>query len=43
MLGTFPSMQARPGYVGKPMPGIRLEVVDDEGKPCRPEPAVCSS
>jgi len=36
MLGTFPSMQARPGYVGKPMPGIRLEVVDDEGKPVPP-------
>jgi acetyl-CoA synthetase len=33
MIGTFPSMQARPGYVGKPMPGIRLEVVDDEGNP----------
>jgi acetyl-CoA synthetase len=36
MLGTFPAMQARPGFVGKPMPGIRLEVVDDEGKPVPP-------
>jgi acetyl-CoA synthetase len=32
MLGTFPSMQARPGYVGKPMPGIRLKIVDDRGQ-----------
>jgi len=31
MLGTLPSMQARPGYVGKPLPGIRLKVVDAEG------------
>ena len=33
MLGTFPTMQARPGFVGKPMPGIDLAVVDDAGKP----------
>jgi acetyl-CoA synthetase len=33
MLGTFPVMDGRPGFVGKPMPGIELEVVDDEGKP----------
>ena len=32
MLGTFPVMQARPGYVGKPMPGIDLAVVDETGK-----------
>jgi acetyl-CoA synthetase len=31
MIGTFPGMQARPGYVGKPMPGIRLKVVDEDG------------
>jgi acetyl-CoA synthetase len=31
MLGTFPGMQARPGFVGKPMPGIRLKVVDEDG------------
>ena len=33
MLGTFPVMDGRPGFVGKPMPGIELEVVDDDGKP----------
>jgi acetyl-CoA synthetase len=33
MLGTFPAMEARPGFVGKPMPGIELEIVDDAGKP----------
>lgn len=32
MLGTFPSMAGRPGFVGKPMPGIRLKVVDSDGK-----------
>jgi acetyl-CoA synthetase len=31
MLGTFPGMQARPGFVGKPMPGINVKVVDKEG------------
>jgi len=32
MLGTFASMEARPGFVGKPMPGINLKVVDDSGR-----------
>jgi acetyl-CoA synthetase len=36
MLGTFPSMQARPGFVGKPMPGVDLEVVDEAGQPVPP-------
>ena len=32
MLGTFPCLAGRPGFVGKPMPGIKLKVVDAEGK-----------
>ena len=32
MLGTFPGMQARPGFVGKPMPGIRLKIVNETGE-----------
>ena len=35
MLGTFPCFDARPGYVGKPMPGIRLKVVDETGAPVK--------
>ncbi len=31
MLGTFPGMQSRPGFVGKPMPGVQLKIVDDDG------------
>lgn len=33
MLGTFPVLDGRPGFVGKPMPGIELEFVDDRGNP----------
>jgi acetyl-CoA synthetase len=31
MLGTFAGMQGRPGFVGKPMPGIKLKIVDAQG------------
>ncbi len=33
VLGTLPTFDARPGKVGKPMPGAELEVVDPDGKP----------
>jgi acetyl-CoA synthetase len=36
MIGTFPGMQGRPGYVGKPMPGVRLKVVDGDGNALGP-------
>jgi acetyl-CoA synthetase len=36
MLGTFAGMQGRPGFVGKPMPGIRLKVVDEDGRKLGP-------
>lgn len=32
VLGTMPTFDARPGKVGKPMPGAELEVVDAEGR-----------
>ncbi|HZZ83239.1 MAG TPA: acetate--CoA ligase [Anaeromyxobacteraceae bacterium] len=33
VLATLPTFDARPGKVGKPMPGVEIEVVDSEGKP----------
>ncbi len=36
VLGTLPTFDARPGKVGKPLPGIRAAVVDREGRPVPP-------
>lgn len=33
MIGTFAGMTGRPGYAGKPMPGVRLKLVTAEGDP----------
>jgi acetyl-CoA synthetase len=33
VLGTMPTFDARPGKVGKPMPGADVAVVDADGKP----------
>jgi len=33
ILGTMPVMVNRPGRVGKPMPGVLADVVDDQGNP----------
>jgi acetyl-CoA synthetase len=33
VLGTLPTFDARPGKVGKPVPGAELAVVDPDGKP----------
>jgi acetyl-CoA synthetase len=33
VLGTLPTFPARPGKVGKPLPGVVAEVVDPTGKP----------
>jgi acetyl-CoA synthetase len=33
VLGTMPTFDARPGKVGKPMPGADVAVVDQEGRP----------
>jgi acetyl-CoA synthetase len=35
-LANFPSMDIKPGSLGKPVPGIELAVVDDEGSPLPP-------
>jgi acetyl-CoA synthetase len=36
VLGTLPTFEARPGKVGKPMPGVVADVVDREGKTLPP-------
>jgi len=33
VLGTLPTFEARPGKVGKPMPGVVADVVDKDGNP----------
>jgi acetyl-CoA synthetase len=33
VLGTLPTFDARPGKVGKPLPGVRASVVDRDGTP----------
>lgn len=33
VLGTLPTFEARPGKVGKPLPGVDIAVVDDKGHP----------
>ncbi len=33
VLGTLPTFEARPGKVGKPIPGVDAEVVDAQGNP----------
>jgi acetyl-CoA synthetase len=35
-IGTLPSMAAKPGWAGKPLPGYGAEVVDREGQPVPP-------
>ena len=34
-IGTFPCMQAKPGSMGKPSPGWKIELHDDDGKPVK--------
>ncbi len=36
VLGTLPTFDARPGKVGKPMPGVDAQIVDQEGQPVGP-------
>jgi len=33
ILGTMPAMENRPGRVGKPLPGVVADVVDESGRP----------
>ena len=34
LVGTMLGMEARPGSMGKPTPGNRVEIIDDDGNPC---------
>ncbi|KZE39804.1 acyl--CoA ligase [Bhargavaea cecembensis] len=36
LVGTMKGMEARPGSMGKPTPGNRVEIIDDDGNPCAP-------
>lgn len=36
LVGTMLGMEARPGSMGKPTPGNRVDIIDDEGKPVAP-------
>jgi acetyl-CoA synthetase/medium-chain acyl-CoA synthetase len=36
LIGNFPGMPVRPGSMGLPMPGHRLEVIDEEGRALPP-------
>ncbi|WP_040229198.1 acyl-CoA synthetase MbcS [Bhargavaea cecembensis] len=36
LVGTMKGMDARPGSMGKPTPGNRVEIINDLGEPCRP-------
>ena len=33
LVGTMLGMEARPGSMGKPTPGNRVDIIDDEGNP----------
>jgi acetyl-CoA synthetase len=33
-IGTFPWMEPKPGSIGKPTPGYKIEIMDREGKLC---------
>lgn len=35
--GNFPWMEPRPGSMGKPSPGYRMDIVNAEGESCKPE------
>lgn len=36
LVGTMVGMEARPGSMGKPTPGNKVDIVDEEGKPVEP-------
>ncbi|MBE3569243.1 MAG: acyl--CoA ligase [Bacillales bacterium] len=36
LVGVTKGMEIRPGSMGKPTPGNRVEIIDDEGNPCPP-------
>ncbi len=36
LVANFPSMEVRPGSMGKPSPGFDIAVIDDDGRPVEP-------
>jgi acetyl-CoA synthetase/medium-chain acyl-CoA synthetase len=36
LIGNFPGLPVRPGSMGLPMPGHRVEVIDEQGRPLPP-------
>jgi acetyl-CoA synthetase/medium-chain acyl-CoA synthetase len=37
LCGNFPSLEVKPGSMGKPSPGINVAVIDEEGRPLPPD------
>ena len=37
LVGNFPGVEVRPGSMGKPSPGCKVEILDPEGQPCPPD------
>ena len=37
LCGNFPSLEVKPGSMGKPSPGMNVAVIDDEGAPLPPD------
>jgi acetyl-CoA synthetase/medium-chain acyl-CoA synthetase len=37
LCGNFPSLEVRPGSMGRPSPGMPVAVIDDEGRPLGPD------
>ncbi|WP_421380504.1 acyl-CoA synthetase MbcS [Bacillus salacetis] len=36
LVGIMKGMELKPGSMGKPTPGNRVEIIDEDGKPCAP-------
>ena len=36
IVGVLPGMEIKEGSMGKPVPGYKIEVVDEDGNPCKP-------
>ncbi|MBQ7881225.1 MAG: AMP-binding protein [Treponema sp.] len=36
MIGNFPGMEPKPGSMGKPAPGYKVEIIRDDGTKCEP-------
>ena len=34
IIANYPGMEIRPGSMGKPVPGLNIDIIDDQGIPC---------